>query len=67
MCNLNNEGIFLSRTIGEPIGCLVIEYNSNITDADIEKVFGKGVFTDGAVSPDDKENMNFNCYYIKTA
>jgi hypothetical protein len=61
----HNNSIFLGRTIGEPFACLVAEYEGCIFDGDIEKVFGKGAFYDGAVSPDDKENMNVDVYYVK--
>jgi len=47
-----------------PFACLVIERDSGICDADIQEVFGKDVFLDGAVSPDDKENMNVDVYYV---
>jgi hypothetical protein len=61
----HNNSIFLSRTIGEPFACLVVEYDGFICDEDIQKVFGKDVFYDGGVSPDDKENMNVDVYYVK--
>jgi hypothetical protein len=61
----HNNSIFLTKTIGQPVACLVIEYSSDICDNDLEKVFGKGTFFDGAVSPDDKENMHIDVYYIK--
>ena len=61
----HNNSIFLSRTIGYPFACLVIEYDACICDKDIESIFGKGTFIDGAVSPDDKENMNVDVYYVK--
>jgi len=61
----HNNSIFLSRTIGEPFACLVVEQDGSIFDGDIEKVFGKGAFYDGAVSPNDKENMRFDVYYVK--
>lgn len=61
----HNNSIFLGRTIGEPFACLVIEYDRVINDLDIERIFGKGYFVDGAVSPDDKENMRFDSFYIK--
>ena len=61
----HNNSIFLSRTIGYPFACLVIEYDACICDKDIESIFGKGTFIDGAVSPDDKENMNVGVYYVK--
>lgn len=60
----HNNSIFLSRTIGMPFACLVIERDNGICDADIQEVFGKDVFLDGAVSPDDKENMNVDVYYV---
>jgi len=62
----HNNSIFLSRTIGDPMACLVIEYDATIWDEQIEKIFGKGAFIDGAVSPEDKENMTVPCYYIKS-
>ena len=61
----HNNSIFLGRTIGEPFGCLVIEYDSIICDKEIEQLFGKGAFIDGAVSPDDKQGMRFDSFYIK--
>jgi hypothetical protein len=61
----HNNSIFLHRTIGEPFGCLVIEYDTDIHDSDLEKLFGHGVFIDGGVSPDDKENMIVDSFYIK--
>lgn len=61
----HNNSIFLTRTIGQPIACLVTEYDSCICDSDIEKLFGKGTFYDGAVSPNDKENMMVDCFYVK--
>ena len=61
----HNNSIFLTRTIGRPIACLVVERNGSICDEDIEQVFGKGIFIDGAVSPDDKEKMNLDVFYIK--
>ena len=61
----HNNSIFLTKTIGEPFACLVVEDNGCYSDNDIEKVFGKGTFTDGAVSPDDKSNMNVDVYYVK--
>jgi len=61
----HNNSIFLTKTIGQPLACLVVEYDGCICDEDIENLFGKGTFIDGAVSPDDKENMNVSVYYIK--
>jgi hypothetical protein len=61
----HSNSIFLGRTIGDPYACLVVEYDSNVSDAEIEKIFGKGVFIDGAVSPNDKENMRWDSFYIK--
>jgi hypothetical protein len=61
----HNNSIFLSRTIGMPFACLVMENEGCMCDEDLQKVFGKDVFYDGAVSPDDKQNMNLDIYYIK--
>ena len=61
----HNNSIFLTKTIGEPFACLVVEYDGWFSDNDIEKVFGKGSFIDNAVSPYDKENMNVPVYYVK--
>jgi hypothetical protein len=61
----HNNSIFLSRTIGLPFACLVLECNGCMCDADLQKVFGKDVFYDGSVSPDDKVNMNVDVYYVK--
>jgi hypothetical protein len=61
----HNNSIFLSRTIGMPFACLVMENEGCMCDEDLQKVFGKDVFYDGAVSPDDKQNMNVDIYYIK--
>ncbi len=61
----NHHSIFLGRTVGDPFACLVIEYDSNIQDHDLEKLFGAGTFMDGAVSPPDKENMHCDVFYIK--
>lgn len=61
----HNNSIFLSRTIGVPFACLVMENEGCMCDEDLQKVFGKDVFYDGAVSPDDKKNMNVDVYYIK--
>jgi hypothetical protein len=61
----HNNSIFLTRTIGEPFACLVVEYDGTMYDKDLQKVFGYDIFIDGAVSPDDKENMNVDVYYVK--
>jgi hypothetical protein len=61
----HNNSIFLTRTIGTPFACLVVEQDVAICDEDIEQIFGKGIFTDGAVSPDDKEKMNVDVFYVK--
>ena len=61
----HNNSIFLRKTIGKPFACLVVEYDKCIYDKDIEDIFGKGSFIDGGVSPDDKENMNVDCFYVK--
>jgi len=61
----HNNSIFLNKTIGIPFGCLVVEYDKCLSDQAIEKVFGKGVFLGGGVSPDDKEQMYIDCFYVK--
>jgi hypothetical protein len=61
----HNNSIFLGKTIGDPFACLVVEYDKNISDDDIKKIFGKDAFCNGAVSPDDKERMNFDVFYVK--
>jgi hypothetical protein len=61
----HNNSIFLTKTIGLPFACLVVECDKCIRDEDIENVFGKGTFIDGAVSPPYKENMNVDCFYVK--
>lgn len=65
----HNNSIYLTRTIGEPIACIVVKYGSCMCDSDIIKFFGNGSFTDGGVSPDDKENilLRYPCYYYKGA
>jgi len=61
----HNNSIYLTKTIGEPIACIVTEYDSCICDSSIERLFGKGAFIDGAVSPNDKENMMVDSFYLK--
>jgi hypothetical protein len=61
----HNNSIFLGRTIGQPFACLVVEYDKCICDEDIENIFGKGVFYDGGVSPNAKEKMSVDCFYVK--
>ena len=61
----HNNSIFLNRVVGLPFACLVVEYDKVICDEDIQDVFGKDVFIQGGVSPDDKENMNVDVYYVK--
>ena len=61
----HNNSIFLDRVVGLPFACLVVEYGKQFDDDDIQNVFGNGVFCENAVSPDDKENMNVDVYYIK--
>lgn len=61
----HNNSIFLGRTIGSPFACLAIERDRTIYHEEIERVFGKGVFCDGAVSPPDKENMKYDVFYLK--
>ena len=61
----HNNSIFLGRTIGMPTACVVILYGTTICDEEIEDIFGKGYFIDGGISPDDKENMSYDCFYLK--
>ena len=61
----HNNSIFLGKVIGDPFACLVVEYDKQFSDSDIQKVFGKDTFCDGAVSPYDKENMNVDVFYVK--
>ena len=61
----HNNSIFLGRTNGDPFACLVVEYDKCLSDQAIEKVFGKGVFLGGGVSPDDKEQMYIDCFYVE--
>ena len=61
---IHNFGTSLSKWNGAPQLCIVIDNNENISDDDLSKIFGKGSFINGAVSPDDKEQMAFETYYI---
>ena len=64
----HNNSIFLGRTNGDPFACLVVEYDKCLSDQAIEKVFGKGVFLGGGVSPDDKDEIYIDyidCFYVK--
>jgi hypothetical protein len=65
----HNNSIFLTRTMGEPIACIVVQYDSCMCDDDFKYHFGKDVFIDGGVSPDDKDGVVFqyDCYYYKGA
>ena len=61
---IHNNGISLNKWNGRPQICIVLDRDSKIQDRDIERMFGKGSFINGAVSPDDKEQMVFDTYYI---
>jgi hypothetical protein len=61
----HNNSIFLGRTIGEPFACLVVEWDGCVSDEDIEKVFGKGSFMSGGLTPDAKKNVQVDAYYVK--
>ena len=60
----HNNSVFLTRTIGEPFACLVVEYDRALCDEDIEKIFGKGAFYNGGVSPEDKQFMDVDAFYL---
>ena len=51
-----------SNSQGEPLACIVCD--DNIKDADIKRLFGPYAFIEGSVSPDDKENMRWDAYYV---
>lgn len=61
----HNNSIYMTKTIGTPKCCVVVEYDAYLSDEDIRKVFGKDAFIDGAVSPYDKENVRFESFYLK--
>lgn len=61
----HRNGMSLNRYSGKPQFCIVLDYDKNITDQDIEKLFGRGCFINGGVSPDDREQMIYDSYYIK--
>lgn len=65
----HNNSIFLTRTIGEPIACIVVKKDSCMYDNDFKKHFGNDVFIDGGVSPADKEGVVFqyDCFYYTGA
>ena len=50
---------------GKPQFCIVVDYDKNLNDHQVEEIFGKGSFINGGVSPDDKEQMVYDSYYIK--
>jgi hypothetical protein len=64
----HNFGPSLNKYTGGPQFCIVVDIdsdrNSNVQDHDLEKLFGKGAFINGGPSPDDKEQMRFDVYYI---
>ena len=62
---IHRNGISLNRYNGKPQFCIVLDYDKNIIDQDLEKLFGKGCFKNGGVSPDDREQMIYDSYYIK--
>jgi hypothetical protein len=63
----HNNGAFLRRTVGQPLGCLVVKHDSCIYDGDIQDFLGKDVFIDGGLSPYDKQNLpsTLVAYYYK--
>jgi hypothetical protein len=65
---IHNNDIFLNRWKGRPQLCIVIDNDAIIQDHELEEIFGKGSFINvinGGVSPYDKEQMAYDCYYIK--
>tara|TARA_R110000850_G_scaffold265059_1_gene394439 strand:- start:91 stop:381 length:291 start_codon:yes stop_codon:yes gene_type:complete len=67
--NINNKkihtnGVSLNKWNGKPQLCIVLDSDKNIQDSELSKLFGKGSFMNGAVSPFDKEQRSFECYYI---
>ena len=62
---IHRNGISLNRYSGAPQFCLVLDYNKNLQDFQVEEIFGKGYFINGGVSPYDKEEMIYDSYYIK--
>lgn len=63
----HRNGISLNMWKGAPQLCVVLEQNMTINDKEIERIFGTGSFIYGAVSPNDKEQMFTDVYYIATA
>jgi hypothetical protein len=61
----HRDGISLNMHKGKPLLCIVIDDDKNIYDHDLDKLFGKGCFVNGGVSPNDREQMIYDSYYIK--
>ena len=62
---IHRNGISLNRYNGKPQFCIIIDYDKHIQDQELEKIFGKGYFINGGLSPNDKEQMIYDSYYIK--
>ena len=62
---IHRNGISLNMYNGKPQFCIVVDYDKNLHDYQVEEIFGKGYFINGGVSPDDKEQMVYDSYYIK--
>ena len=62
---IHRNGISLNMYNGKPQFCIILDDEKNIQDHELEQVFGKGCFINGGVSPDDKEQMIYDSYYIK--
>jgi len=62
---IHRNGISLNRYNGKPQLCIVLDDEKNLHDHQIEAMFGKGYFINGGVSPDDREQMIYDSYYIK--
>ena len=62
---IHRNGISLNMYNGKPQFCIVVDYDKNLHNYQVEEIFGKGYFINGGVSPDDKEQMIYDAYYIK--
>tara|TARA_R110000803_G_C11752371_1_gene292671 strand:+ start:93 stop:386 length:294 start_codon:yes stop_codon:yes gene_type:complete len=62
---IHRNGISLNMYNGKPQFCIILDDEKNIQDQELEQIFGKGFFINGGVSPDDKEQMIYDSYYIK--
>jgi hypothetical protein len=51
-----------SNSQGEPVACIVCD--GAVSDSVVKRHFGPHAFIEGSVSPEDKENMRWDSYYI---